>query len=210
MLIQQLFSDSQTFLIIMLAIVYALTIHEFAHAAMATYLGDNTAKYSGRLNLNPLSHMDVFGTLMLLFAGFGWGKPVPVNPYNLKWKKWGNAMVSLAGPVSNFISAALFIGIFIALSGFMSDTSLVFDFLIYLVFVNLILGIFNLIPIPPLDGSKVLFTILPAHMEDFKRKFTIYGPWVLLLLIFLDNFVGINIFGHIFSFFINLIVNLLF
>ncbi|RJR10323.1 site-2 protease family protein [Candidatus Parcubacteria bacterium] len=209
MLISQLFSDPAIFLIVVLAIIYALTIHEFTHALVATSLGDNTAKYSGRLNLNPLSHMEVFGTLMLLFAGFGWGKPVPVNPYNLKWKRWGSAAVSLAGPLSNFVSVAIFAGVASMLVQFMpSAGSLVFDFLFYLIFINFILGVFNLIPIPPLDGSKVLFAALPAHMDGFKRKFTVNGPWILLGLIFLDNFVGINIFGHIFSFFINLILKL--
>lgn len=205
MLISELFSDPKLFLIIILSIIYALTIHEFAHALAATSLGDNTAKYSGRLNLNPLSHMEVFGTLMLLFAGFGWGKPVPVNPYNLKWKRWGEAIVSLAGPMSNFISVVIFSGLAFILAGFVSPGSLVFTFLFYLIFINLILGIFNLIPIPPLDGSKVLFAVLPVRFDQFKRQFTVYGPWILLLLIFLDNFVGINIFGHIFGFFINLI-----
>ncbi|MBT4516769.1 MAG: site-2 protease family protein [Candidatus Komeilibacteria bacterium] len=205
MLISTLFSDPTIFLVIILSLVYALTIHEFSHALVATYLGDNTAKFSGRLNLNPLSHMEFFGTLMLLFAGFGWGKPVPVNPYNLKWRRWGMAMVSLAGPASNFISVAIFAGIVNVLSNFVPAGSLVFDFLFYLIFINFILGIFNLIPIPPLDGSKVLFAILPSHMDDFKRKFSVNGPWVLLGLIFLDRFTGLNIFGNIFGFFINLI-----
>lgn len=208
MLISQLFADPKLFLIIILSIIYALTIHEFAHALAATALGDNTAKYSGRLNLNPLSHMEVFGTLMLLFAGFGWGKPVPVNPYNLKWKRWGNALVSLAGPLSNFISVVIFSGLVFVLAQFVSAGNLAFEFLFYLIFINLILGIFNLIPIPPLDGSKVLFALLPAHFDQFKRQFTVYGPWVLLLLIFLDNIVGVDIFGRIFGFFINLIYRL--
>lgn len=205
MLISTLFSDPTIFLVIILSLVYALTIHEFSHALVATYLGDNTAKFSGRLNLNPLSHMEFFGTLMLLFAGFGWGKPVPVNPYNLKWRRWGMAMVSLAGPASNFISVAIFAGIVNVLSNFVPAGSLVFDFLFYLIFINFILGIFNLIPIPPLDGSKVLFAILPSHFDDFKRKFSVNGPWILVILIILDNFVGINIFGRIFNWFIGLL-----
>ncbi len=197
--------DPQTLIMIILAVIFALTIHEFSHALAASLLGDNTAKFSGRLNLNPLSHMEIFGTLMLLFAGFGWGKPVPVNPYNLKWRRWGTAVVSLAGPISNFLSVILFILIANLLANWLAPTSLLFDFLGSLIIVNLILGVFNLIPIPPLDGSKILFAILPSHFDDFKRKLSVNGPWILILLIILDNFVGINIFGRIFSWFINLL-----
>jgi len=205
MLIQSLFSSPQMFFIMILAIVYALTIHEFAHALAATYMGDDTAKYSGRLSLNPLMHMEIMGTLMLLFAGFGWGKPVPVNVYNLRFRRWGEALVSLAGPISNFLSVALFIVIIRFVVGFVSPDSLVLVFLAYLVLVNLILGVFNLIPIPPLDGSKLLFAILPYRFDDFKQKFAVNGPWFLLALILLDNFTNINIFGRIYEFFINLV-----
>lgn len=209
MLISTLFESPQMFLIVVMAIVYALTIHEFAHAAAATYLGDNTAKYNGRLNLNPMSHLDVFGTLMLLFAGFGWGKPVPVNTHNLRWRKWGDSVVSLAGPISNFISGFIFILIYKGLSGVLPWDNLVFVFLIYLIFVNFILGIFNLIPIPPLDGSHVLFTLVSDKYADFKRKFTINGPWILLILLIMDNFLGFNIFGHIFGVFEDIIWKIL-
>lgn len=205
MLIQTLFNSPQMFLIIILSIVYALTVHEFSHALAATYLGDNTAKYAGRLTFNPLAHLDVYGTLMLLLAGFGWGRPVPVNPYNLRWRKWGDAAVSLAGPMSNFISVVIFIVITNILASFLPWDNLIFTFLFYLVFINLILGIFNLIPIPPLDGSHVLFSILPARFDDFKRKLSVNGPWVLFALIILDNFANINIFGSIFGFFIDAI-----
>lgn len=205
MLISTLFSSPEIFIIAILGIIYALTIHEFAHALAATYLGDSTAKYSGRLTLNPLAHMELFGTLMLLFAGFGWGKPVPVNNYNLRWHRWGSAAVSLAGPVSNFISAIIFIFLIKFLSNFLLADSLLFTFLSYLIFINLILGVFNLIPIPPLDGSKVLFAILPAKYDDFKRKLTVNGPWLLFALILLDNFAGVNVFGRIFDFFFRII-----
>ncbi|PLX25708.1 site-2 protease family protein [Candidatus Parcubacteria bacterium] len=209
MLISTLFESPQMFLIVVMAIVYALTIHEFSHAAAATYLGDNTAKYNGRLNLNPMSHLDVFGTLMLLFAGFGWGKPVPVNTHNLRWRKWGDSVVSLAGPFSNFISGFIFILIYKGLSGVLPWDNLVFVFLIYLIFVNFILGIFNLIPIPPLDGSHVLFNLISDKYADFKRKFAINGPWILLILLIMDNFLGFNIFGHIFGFFEDIIWKIL-
>ena len=205
MLINTLFQSPEIFLMIILGVIYALTIHEFSHAWAANYLGDDTAKYEGRLNLNPLSHMDFFGSIMLLFAGFGWGRPVPVNIYNLRFKKWGMALVSLAGPLSNFLSVVLFIIIANFLTNFLALDSLLFSFLFYLIFINLILGIFNLIPIPPLDGSKILFAILPDKYENFKRNLVINGPWILLGLIFLDRFAGVNIFGRIFGFFINLI-----
>lgn len=209
MLISYLFESPQMFLIIVMAIVYALTIHEFSHAAAATYLGDITAKHNGRLNLNPMSHLDVFGTIMLLVAGFGWGKPVPVNPHNLRWRKWGDAAVSMAGPISNFISGILFILIFNALSGVLPWDNLVFVFLYYLISINFILGIFNLIPIPPLDGSHVLFTVLSDKFADFKRKFSINGPWILLILLIIDNFLGIDIFDRIFYSFNQIILRFL-
>ncbi len=205
MLISTLFQSPEIFLVVILAIIYALTIHEFAHALAATYLGDNTAKLNGRLSLNPLAHMEFFGTLMLLVAGFGWGKPVPINSYNLNWRKFGEAAVSLAGPLSNFISMALFIIIVNLLSAYLSPDSMLFTFLYYLIFINLILGVFNLIPIPPLDGSKVLFTFLPAHLDEFKRRLTVNGPWILIILIILDNFARLHFFDRIFGFFINLI-----
>lgn len=205
MLFSLLFDSPQMFVIIVLALVYALTIHEFSHAAAATYFGDSTAKLSGRLTLNPLSHLDFFGTVMLLFAGFGWGKPVPVNPYNLRWRRWGDSIVALAGPLSNFISVVLFILLFKLVFPYLSSDNLLFIFLLYLILINLTLGIFNLLPIPPLDGSHVLFAVLPARFDDLKRRLAINGPWVLLILIILDNLAGINIFGRIFSWFIGLI-----
>ncbi|MCB9802486.1 site-2 protease family protein [Candidatus Nomurabacteria bacterium] len=205
MLLSTLFDSPMMFLVVILGIIYALTIHEFAHAAVATYLGDNTAKFSGRVSLNPLAHLDVFGTLMLLLAGFGWGKPVPVNPYNLKYRKWGESFVALAGPISNFISVVLFIVLFKIAALWLAYDNMMLTFLAYLAMINLILGVFNLIPLPPLDGSKVLFTILPSRFNNFKHQLAVNGPWLLLLLLIADNFLGFNIFGHIFNFFIYII-----
>lgn len=202
MLFATLFESPIMFLVIVLGIVYALTIHEFAHAAVATYLGDDTAKFSGRLSLNPLAHLDIFGTMMLLVAGFGWGKPVPVNPYNLKYKKWGNALVALAGPTSNFISVILFIVIFRLASLWLPYDNMMLTFVAYLIMINLILGVFNLIPIPPLDGSKVLFTALPDSLDDWKQKFAVNGPWILLVLLLADSFLNLNIFSSVFNFFL--------
>jgi len=114
-------------------------------------------------------------------------------------------LVALAGPLSNFLSVILFILVIRLFIGFVSPDSLVFIFLMYLIMVNLILGVFNLIPIPPLDGSKLLFAILPYRFDDFKQKLAVNGPWVLLALILIDNFSNINIFGRIYDFFINLV-----
>jgi len=205
MLFNLLFTSPMMFLVVVLVLIYALTIHEFAHALAATILGDQTANFSGRLTLNPLAHLEFFGTMMLLLAGFGWGKPVPVNPYNLKYKKWGEAIVALAGPISNFISVGLFIVIFRLIAPNLAPDNMLVVFLTTLIVVNLTLGVFNLIPIPPLDGSKILFAALPNSLADFKQKLAVNGPWVLLIFIICDNFLGFNIFGRIFDFFLNLV-----
>ena len=210
MLINILTESPQIFLVVILAIIYALTIHEFSHAWAATLLGDSSAKFNGRLTLNPLAHMEIFGTIMLFIAGFGWGKPVPVNIYNLKWRRWGGAVVSLAGPLSNFISVFVFILIFSVIAPNLGPSNLLVVFLSFLIFINLILGVFNLIPIPPLDGSKILFAALPGQFDEFKRKFTINGPFVLIALIILDNLLNLHILDTIFSFFVSIIESFLF
>jgi Zn-dependent protease len=188
MLIDSLTESPTIFVAIFLSIIYALTIHEYAHALAASALGDQTAKDRGRLTLNPLAHMEIFGTIMLLVAGFGWGKPVPVNPYNLKYKRWGEAFVSLAGPISNFLSVILFVLLFRLVAPYFEITNMLMIFLSFLITVNAILGIFNLLPIPPLDGSKVLFAILPDRLESFKNQLNAYGPWILLAIIIMDSF----------------------
>ncbi len=184
------------FLIIIL--ILSVIIHEVSHGAMANYLGDSTAKYMGRLTLNPIKHIDpvgsilVPGILILLGGGiiFGWAKPVPVNPYNFKDQKYGSAKVSFAGPASNIILALIF-GLVIRFFPLPSNIAFIFGFIVY---INLILAIFNLIPIPPLDGSHILFTFLPYSM-DYIRKFLIqYGLFILLFIVFfLFNYVFIFI-----------------
>ncbi|MBU0671117.1 site-2 protease family protein, partial [Patescibacteria group bacterium] len=163
MIITELFQNPAYFLILALSVIYGITIHEFAHVYSAYLQGDNTGQANGRLTLNPIKHLDLFGTLAILFIGFGWGKPAPYNPYNLRYHKWGPALVSIAGPISNFASVLLFavvLKLILVFSSLPLDNLLIV-FLTILIYINLLLGIFNLIPIPPLDGSKILFTLIP-------------------------------------------------
>jgi Zn-dependent protease len=194
-------------IITLLGIIYALTIHEFFHAFAATFLGDNTAKDLGRLSLNPLVHLDFIGFLMLLFIGFGWGKPVPFNPDNLKNQKWGSAIIAFAGPLSNIISSFIFLGtlkyLIPSLNLLLSD--LLIYFLNNLILINIILAIFNLIPIPPLDGSKILFAVLPDQFENYKISLEQNGPYILIGLLALDSLFNIGIFSNLFNWIINLI-----
>lgn len=192
------------------SLVLAITIHEFFHSLVATLLGDRTSKYQGRLTLNPVAHLDFLGSLMLLLAGFGWGKPVPVNPYNLRWKRYGEAIVSLAGPLSNFIMVLLLGALYKILLTYtaIGFESMLFIFLELFLQINLILGIFNLIPIPPLDGSKVFFSFLPPSLDYLRVKLEQSGPMLLLGLIIVDRFLNINLFGGLSSAIYRLVLRL--
>lgn len=205
MFLSNLFSDPLLFLVGLAAIVFSITIHEFAHALTAHAQGDDTPESQGRLTLNPLAHVDLFGLLFLLVAGFGWGRPVLFNPYNLRARRWGPVFVGLAGPLTN-IAAFLVFGIFLRLAtrswGFTPDNYLII-FLQVLMMINLALAVFNLIPIPPLDGSKILWALLPLHMEPLRLWLERYGIWILLGLIFLESS-GLPIFQPIFRFFFGL------
>uniref|UniRef100_A0A7C4XBT2 Site-2 protease family protein n=1 Tax=candidate division WOR-3 bacterium TaxID=2052148 RepID=A0A7C4XBT2_UNCW3 len=170
-------------------ILLALTVHEYFHGLIAYKMGDPTAKFSGRLTLNPLKHLDPLGFFAFLLFRFGWAKPVPVNPYNFKNFRRGIIYTSLAGPLSNFL-LAMILGIFIRFLSYSSIPKILIPFWVMLQFgvlYNLILCAFNLIPIPPLDGSKILFNILPHRYENIKFYLERYGFFLLIGLIFIDN-----------------------
>ena len=165
------------FLLCVPGVLVAITFHEFAHGFAAYKLGDNTAKNEGRLSLNPLDHLDPLGTAMMIFAGFGWGKPVNVNPRNYTRKismEKGEAIVAFAGPLMNFILAILFSIIYFAICKFSSEEFLsttiggiILALLYATVSVNMGLGVFNLIPLPPLDGSKIIRPFLPYKAKEW-------------------------------------------
>ena len=169
----------------LLILLIALPVHEFAHAFIAYRLGDVTSRDYGRLSLNPLDHLDPVGALMILIGGFGWAKPVPVNPYGLSRSRnstVGFALVSLAGPLSNLFLAALFavpIRLNLIPSGFVER--LVIQF----VWINIILAVFNLIPVPPLDGSRVAVAVLPPQWGEYILRAESYGIMIVLALVFL-------------------------
>ncbi|MDP2676258.1 MAG: site-2 protease family protein [bacterium] len=171
-------------------VIMSAVVHEFSHGYAALLLGDPTAKYQGRLTLNPIPHIDPIGSILVpfvlaFFGGFiiAWAKPVPFNPYNLSNQKWGPAIVGAAGPLANIIMAVFF-GIIIRMADMLSLPEVFVQVLFYIVFINVILAIFNLVPIPPLDGSKILFAVLPyrwMHVQQFLER---YGFFLVLLFIF--------------------------
>lgn len=172
----------------LVTIVFSAIIHEYSHGWMAEQLGDPTARYAGRLTLDPRAHIDLWGTILLpllLFFGtggrfvFGYAKPVPFNPYNLSNQRWGPALVGLAGPLSNLLLATSFALLYRVL-----PTSGITPFIEIIVLANILLMVFNMVPIPPLDGSKVLFALLPDSMYRLKGMLEQYGLMVLLIFIF--------------------------
>ncbi|MBC1756676.1 site-2 protease family protein [Listeria seeligeri] len=159
---------------VLVTLLIAFTIHEWAHALVALAFGDDTAKNQGRLSLNPLVHIDLFGLLLILIAGFGWAKPTPVNRFKLKKRRLGSVLVSLAGPISNLLLAIIGVGIYsILLNTSYEYGSVIPTFLMVFVNLNIVLFVFNLIPLPPLDGYQVLIEFLPlsarAKLEPVER-----------------------------------------
>lgn len=178
----------------LLVLILSITIHECAHAAMAYYLGDSTGKYAGRMTLNPIPHIDPIGTIIApLFFGIGWAKPVPFNPYNLKDQKNGPMLIALAGPFSNLALALIFgliIRVLIAY-GINSQTFIIFVvFLGSIVKFNILLAVFNLVPVPPLDGSKILYAILPDSSYQIKAFLEQYSiVFLLLFVVFFSSYI---------------------
>lgn len=197
MIFELLFQEPAVFFGIIFALLLSITVHEFSHALVATLLGDATPRYEGRLTLNPMAHLDPLGTLLLIFVGFGWGKPVPFNPYNLRFKRFGPALVSLAGPFANLVLIIVFL-LLSALFAVIGVANPAFNELFSLViFLNIVLMIFNLIPIAPLDGSKVLFAFLPERLHFVREFLERYGPIALLILVIADNFLGLQILSRL-------------
>ncbi len=207
-------------IILIVVLIFSIMVHEIAHGLAALWQGDSTAQQAGRLTLNPIKHLDPWGSFIvpffLIISGigvvFGWAKPVPYNPYNLKNQKHGPAIVGAAGPLSNFVLALLagvLMRLFLVLG--VSSSSIIFIVLFFFIQVNILLMIFNLLPIPPLDGSKLLFTFLPIS-EHTKQLLEQYGFVFILLFLFLfasafgsvvnaimrlfsEYVVGVNVFG---------------
>ncbi|OGO76930.1 MAG: hypothetical protein A2Y23_00400, partial [Clostridiales bacterium GWB2_37_7] len=147
-------------------IFVGLSFHEFAHALAAYSMGDDTAKRAGRLTVDPRAHIDLFGFAALLFAGFGWAKPVPINPWSFKKRRTGTIIVSIAGPLMNMIIALItLITIYVVFNIIGYDNDIIYRIFSGIFFVNIVLCVFNLIPLPPLDGSKILASFLPGNME---------------------------------------------
>ena len=185
----------------LIVLLFSVIIHELAHGNVALSLGDQTAKYEGRLTLNPLKHLDPFGSvilpLLLLFATagqgpiFGWAKPVPINPYNFKDQKWGTLKVAIAGPATNFAIAIIF-GLIIRIINLPQTLPFV-EMLGIITIYNFLWGMFNLVPIPPLDGSWILFRFLPRGSEKAKMFLQQYGLFILIFFIFFGGLTGLSI-----------------
>jgi Zn-dependent protease len=187
--------DPAIFAIRAITLVIAFTFHEFSHAWVATRFGDNTPRAYGRLTLNPLKHLDPLGSLLLLVAGFGWAKPVPINPSAMRSPS-GVMWTSLAGPFSNFL-LALFAAIPLRLGVSFSQSNLLGYFLINFMEINLLLMLFNLIPISPLDGEKIALYVWPPAWSNVLEKISRFGPIALMVVIFLLPYLGIDVLGSV-------------
>lgn len=212
------------FIFIIIILIMSVVIHEVSHGYAALALGDQTAKYEGRLTLNPIKHLDPVGSVLVPLLGYfmggfiiGWAKPVPFNPYNLKNQKWGEALVAAAGPLSN-IAIAIIFGLIVrvvsastwmaggGLSGVIQNYQGFVGLASFVVLINITLAIFNLIPIPPLDGSKILFAVLPYKWQGLKQTFERFG----LILVFVFIFFLWQIMNPIIGYFFKLLTGFVF
>jgi Zn-dependent protease len=180
--------DPLVFVAFLIAVIVGITFHEFSHAAVAALQGDQTARSQGRLTLNPISHLDPLGSIAIVLAGIGWGRPVPVTPSNLRNRRFGGIIVSLAGPASNFVVAlAAVVGVRLAypVADITFDIPFSLKLLSWLVVVNVLLGVFNLLPIPPLDGGSLLALVLPPSRHGVLRFLDQYGIFLIFGLLIL-------------------------
>jgi Zn-dependent protease len=188
-----------------ITLLISLTFHEFAHAWTATKFGDNTPKMFGRLTLNPLRHLDPAGSLMLIFAGFGWAKPVPINPQNIRRNSSAGLMlVAISGPFANFLLAAaaaipIRFGWVYSTVQPVSFLPSLFQFTTFFMYTNLGLMFFNLLPIPPLDGEEILLYLLPPSWERSFETLRPYGPFLLIFFLFIGPMIGINLIDMVIS-----------
>lgn len=212
------------FIFVIIILILSIVLHEVSHGYVAYMLGDNTAKHAGRLTLNPLKHIDPLGSIIIpVILGltgasvlFGWAKPVPYNPYNLRNQKWGEALVAIAGPATNLFLAILF-GLFIRfgiLFDVLSITSSFVALASFVVYINILLALFNLIPVPPLDGAKVLASVLPYHLHQkymaFQAFMMRYGIVAMFGFFFLFVYFLWPIFSSIIAFLFFLITGTIF
>ena len=206
-----LIKNPPVFVIAAITLLIAITIHEASHAFVSDKLGDPTAKLMGRLSLNPFAHLDPLGTLFLFIIGFGWGKPVPVDPFNLRNPRRDSALISLAGPASNLITAVLFsfllkILILLPIPILILDT--IYVIFAFLTTWSVVLAIFNLLPISPLDGFKIVGGILPKNLANQWDELENYGIFFLILMLFPfgNGSLIINLIDPIKSFILNLLL----
>lgn len=183
------------FIFSIIAIIFGVTIHEFAHAWTANRLGDPTARLMGRITLNPLAHFDLFGTMALILVGIGWGKPVPVNPHNFIHPKRDSALVSLAGPFSNFISAIILAIPLKYLNDTVFDATPGYKLLGALFWMNIVLLSLNILPFPPLDGSKIIGIFIPQRFHYQYDRYLRSGVRYFIIFILIDILLVQNVFG---------------
>ncbi|MDA3938150.1 MAG: site-2 protease family protein [Spirochaetia bacterium] len=186
----------QQLLILIPILLLSLSVHELSHGLVSTFLGDSTPRMEGRLTLNPLRHLDLYGTIMLLVAGFGWAKPVRININSYKNKYSGLVLTSMAGPLSNLLIALLFAFFLriIVLSETLSflQTDSIINIIQYVMIINILLFVFNMIPIPPLDGSRIVTAVFKGK-GNFIKNYNRYGVFILLALLLMNRFFNVDI-----------------